>query len=64
MIVRGYYEVYVSDEEVDINNKEEVIERAKTLFDYDIQDRCVHSNNMTFEIMEQEEKIWVIMISM
>ena len=52
MVVRGYYEVYVSDEEVDVNNKEEVIERAKTLFDYDIQDRCVHSNNMTFEIME------------
>ena len=52
MIVRGYYEVYVSDEEVDVNNEEEVIERAKTLFDYDIQDRCVHSNNMTFEIME------------
>ena len=53
MIVRGYYEVCVSDEEVDVENKEEVIERAKTLFDYDIQDRCVHSGNMTWEVTEQ-----------
>ena len=50
MVVRGYYEVYVSDE--DINDDEEIIERAKILFDYDIQDKCVHSNNMTWEITE------------
>lgn len=52
MIVRGYYEVYVSDEEVDVDNKEEVIERAKTLFDYDIQDRCVYSNKLTWKVID------------
>ena len=52
MIVRGYYEVNINDEEVDTDNKEEVIEIAKRLFDYDIQDRCVHSNNMTWEVAE------------
>lgn len=53
MLVRGYYEVYVDEEDVDINDKKAVIERAKILFDYDIQDRCVNSNNnMTWEIIE------------
>ena len=50
MMVRGYYEVYVSDEDVDIDNKEEIIEMAKIVFEHDIQDGCVHSSNMTWEV--------------
>lgn len=52
MLVRGYYEVYVDEEDVDVDNKKEIIERAKTLFDYDIQDKCVHSNKLTWEMVE------------
>lgn len=52
MLVRGYYEVYVDEEDVDVNDEKAIIERTKTLFDYDIQDRCVNSDNMTWEIIE------------
>ena len=57
MIVRGYYEInLINDEdEIDMSNETDIIERAKTLFDYDIQDRCVHSENMHWKVAKEKD---------
>lgn len=48
MIVKGYYEIYVEDE----INSEDAISIAKKSFDYAIQDREIHSWNLTWKTDE------------
>ncbi len=52
MVVIGTYFVNLPDEEVEGMSNEEIIERAKTSFDYDIQDKDVHSFNLKWKINE------------
>lgn len=60
--VRFYYDVYVDEDDImenrEYENKEEItdediIDRAKTLFEYDIQDRAVHVGELECEIEER-----------
>lgn len=61
-IVRFYYDVEVDDFELMENcdnadvSSEEVIERAKTLLGYDIQDRAINVGSFEYEIVEEWEK--------
>lgn len=60
--VRFYYDVYVDEDEIrenlelnkntDISN-EDIIDRAKTLFSYDVQERDIRVNELECEITEQ-----------
>lgn len=60
--VRFYYDVYVDeddirenlelDENTDISD-EDIIDRAKTLFSYDVQDRDIRVDELEFKIEER-----------
>lgn len=62
--VRFYYDVTIDEEEImenlnykdysEINNND-IIERAKTLLSYDIQDRNINPSYLECEIIEKEE---------
>ena len=58
--VRFYYDVYVDEDDImencEYENEEEIIEkdvvdRAKTLFAYDIQDRDIKVDELEYEVM-------------
>lgn len=58
--VRFYYDVYVDEDDImencEYENEEEiteqdVIDRAKTLFAYDIQDRDIKVDELEYEVM-------------
>ena len=58
--VRFYYDVYVDEDDIRENceyeNEEEitekdVVDRAKTLFAYDIQDRDIKVDELEYEVM-------------
>lgn len=61
--VRFYYDVCVDEDEVMENHEyeneeeitdEDIIDRAKTLFAYDIQDRDINVNELECEIVSYE----------
>ena len=58
--VRFYYDVIVDEDEVRENleldmdeevSDEDIIDRARTLFTYDIQDRAIYVDNLECEII-------------
>lgn len=59
MKVRGYYEIDVDLRECKLSpdDKDDIINQARVLFDHDIQDRCVNSSKMTWEIPDPDIKI-------
>ena len=59
--VRFYYDVYVDEDDIRENleldentdvSDEDIIDRAKTLFGYDIQDRDINVSELDCEIVE------------
>lgn len=56
--VRFYYDVDVDKEEIEKNEVSEVdiIERARTLFNYDLQDRVVNVRELECEIIEEYDE--------
>lgn len=59
--VRFYYDVYVDEDDIMENceyeneeeiTEEDVVDRARTLFAYDIQDRDINVDELEFEVME------------
>lgn len=56
--VRFYYDVDVDKEEIGENEVSEadIIERARTLFNYDLQDRAVNVRELECEIVEEYDE--------
>ena len=56
--VRFYYDVDVDKDEIRENNVSEadIIERARTLFNYDLQDRAVNVRELECEIVEEYDE--------
>lgn len=59
--VRFYYDVYVDEDDIMKNREyesekevtdEDIVDRAKTLFVYDIQDRAIYVEELECEIAE------------
>lgn len=59
--VRFYYDVYVDEDDITENleyeneekiTDEDIIDRARTLFEYDIQDRIIYVDNLECEVIE------------
>ena len=60
-LVRFYYDVYVDEDDLRENleldndidlSEEDVVDRAKTLFAYDIQDRDIRVDELEYEMIE------------
>ena len=59
--VRFYYDVYVDEDDITENleyeneekiTDEDIIDRARTLFEYDIQDRIIYVDNLECKVIE------------
>lgn len=59
--VRFYYDVYVDEDDIMENleyeneekiTDEDIVDRARTLFEYDIQDNIIYVDNLECEVIE------------